>query len=321
MTEPVTDHKVYDILPDGTASAVTFSENMPVAPAGAIRWVHLRNSAQTVKWLVDNLPPPAAHAMTIEQSRPRAVPYEGGTILILRGVNLNPGADREDMVGIRAWLEPNLIVTVYRRPLMAVADLQNDVARGAGPHTPGDFARALSYKLTERMEPVITDLSDKADALEDLAVSSDGNPVRSDIADLRREAILLRRYIAPQKDALNRLSSDVTNVISESNRLDLREAADRVTRMVEELDAVRERCAVLNDQLLDQRAEEMNRNMFILSVIAAVFLPLGFLTGLLGVNVGGIPGADNNYAFLVLCIIMVLVGIGILAIFRKLKWL
>lgn len=319
MTSP--DPVICDINTSGEVNDVAFADPLAEQASDTLRWIHMMNSEQTTKWLQENLPAIAAQALTAEQSRPRVAEYAGGIVLILRGVNLNPGADPEDMVGVRVWMEENRIVTICRRGLMAIGDIRGEIERGVGPRTPGEFARALAYRMTERMEPIITDLADRADALEDLAVDEDKNPSRSDIAELRREAIMLRRYIAPQKDALNRLSTDRSEIITEAVRLDLREAADRVTRIVEELDAVRERCAVLNDQLVDQRAEEMNRNMFLLSIVAAIFLPLGFLTGLLGVNVGGIPGADNGYAFTVLCLLMAAIGVGIVALFRKLKWL
>ena len=130
--------------------------------------------------------------------------------------------------------------------------------------------------------------------------------------------IVLRRYIGPQREALARLASEGFS-FSDDVKSSLRETVDRITRLIEEMDAVRERCSVLNDQLADVRAEEMNRNMMVLSVVAAIFLPLGLITGLLGVNIGGIPGTENPFAFL--CIFMVAMGVAITVFFRKLKWI
>lgn len=313
---------VLDLYQDGRAETVTFEAIEKASKPDAFRWLHIHfENSQAVDWLHAELPSLICQTLLLEQTRPRTTHYAEGILIILRGVNLNPGANPEDMVSIRLWIDEGRVISVFRRELLAVTNLRADIDRGAGPRTAGDFTRALSYKLTENMEPVVTDLADMADELEDLAVREDVNPSRSDIANLRRQAIVLRRYFAPQKDALNRLSSETNDLISESNRMDLREAADRVTRLVEDLDAVRERCAVLNDQLVDQRAEEMNRNMFLLSIVAAIFLPLGFMTGLLGVNVGGIPGAEYPYAFWVLCVGMSMIGLGIVALFHKMKWL
>ena len=68
-------------------------------------------------------------------------------------------------------------------------------------------------------------------------------------------------------------------------------------------------------------SEQMNNRMYVLSIAAAIFLPLGFLTGLLGVNLGGIPGADNTVAFWVFVVIIVLVVVLMAVLFRWKRWL
>ena len=80
------------------------------------------------------------------------------------------------------------------------------------------------------------------------------------------------------------------------------------------LDAIRDRAQVVQDQVMDTRAEQMNKQMLLLSVVAAIFLPLGFITGLLGINVGGMPGADNPAAFWI-------VSGGILVLSAVLIWI
>jgi zinc transporter len=106
--------------------------------------------------------------------------------------------------------------------------------------------------------------------------------------------------------------------LAERDRSRLREAAERVTRLGEELDAIRDRAQVVHDQIMDERAEKMNRNMLILSVVTAVFLPLGLVTGLLGINVGGIPGEQSEFAFLVVCGLLVMLAALQIYIVRRL---
>ena len=98
------------------------------------------------------------------------------------------------------------------------------------------------------------------------------------------------------------------------------EAHYNITRFVEELDSFRERSQVISDEVTNILTERLNENMYALSVVAAIFLPLGFLTGLLGINIGGIPGVENPQAFLVFCgMLALLVGLQVL-IFRKMRW-
>jgi zinc transporter len=116
--------------------------------------------------------------------------------------------------------------------------------------------------------------------------------------------------MAPQREALGALSTAPSAFLSDTDRLKLREISDRITRYLEDLDALRERAGVTNDELSTRLAETMNQRMYILSVVAAVFLPLGLITGLLGVNVGGIPGTNNDWSFALLTLLLIGLGGG-----------
>ena len=126
--------------------------------------------------------------------------------------------------------------------------------------------------------------------------------------------------MAPQREAINQLRMSDVTWLNDNHEHHLVEAYNHVSRYVEDLDAIRERAQIVKDELANILSDKLNKNMYILSVIAAVFLPLGFLTGLLGVNVGGIPGSDNHYAFAVFCVILMVIVIMQVAIFKKLKW-
>ena len=86
-------------------------------------------------------------------------------------------------------------------------------------------------------------------------------------------------------------------------------------------DSARDRAAVSQDELNSRLSEQMNHTMYVLSIVAAVFLPLGLFTGLLGINVGGIPGTEDPWAFLIVCVLLVVIAIGLLVVFRRKRWI
>jgi len=263
-------------------------------------------------------------ALTAPETRPRCTvmrtSHGDGAVINLRGVNLHEGAVPEDMISVRIWLEADRVISTWRRPLLAIQDLMDGMERGTGPVSPGDFAAKLALRLADRAEPVVATLNETVDGLEE-AVLGDATPngLRGQLADVRRTAILLRRYMFPQRDALSTLAIEDLDWLSERDRSKLREATDRITRLAEELDAIRERAAVVQDQLVERRAEAMNRSMLILAVVAAVFLPLGLLTGLLCINVGGMPGAETKWAFWAVCGLLLLTTAFNLWLYRRLK--
>lgn len=287
-------------------------------------WVHLQLGGTNVEsWLRERsgLPAVAAEALLYEETRPRCTPVASGLLINLRGVNLNPGSDPEDMVSIRIYADENRVVTVRRRRLMAVQDIRDRLAAGSGPVNVAEFLMDLASQLLDRMGPVIAELDDAIDHLEDRVLSETQASLRGDLWRLRREAIALRRYVAPQRDALARLVTERVGWIEADQGQRLREVADRVTRYVEDLDAARERAAIIQDELTTRLSEQMNRNMYVLSVIAGIFLPLTVITGLLGINVAGIPGEKWPWAFSAVTAGLVVLGLVEYLLFKRLKWI
>lgn len=286
-------------------------------------WVHLdRTVDRTRSWLAEEsgLDPLVCDALMAEDTRPRVAHFESGLIVILRGVNLNPGADPEDMVSIRLWIDNERVISLRLRRLMAVEDIRKRLAAGRGPAGPSDLLVDLARGLVERTAPVVDDFEDLADELEDTVVEVSSRELRSQVAALRRKVIALRRHLAPQREVMAVLMNERTEWLDDLHRLRLREVADRIIRHVEDLDAVRDRAAVVQDELTGRLGEQMNRNMYVLSIVAGIFLPLGLLTGLLGINVGGIPGANTPWAFAAVCFLLVAFGVGEIWILRRLRW-
>lgn len=293
-------------------------------PSDGPLWVHLDYTGRAAReWLqnTSGLDPVIVEALTAEETRPRSLVHKGGMLVILRGVNLNPGDDLEDMVSLRFWIDSDRIVTLRHRRVMAIDELRQDVEAGSGPVNSGGFLEDLADRLVLRMGTVISDVDDAVDALEDKVISEQTYELRQKIADIRRAAISMRRYLAPQRDVMARLHSEKVDWLNETDRMRLREIADRTTRFVEDLDAIRDRATVTQEELNGRLAEQMNKTMYILSIVAGIFLPLGLLTGLLGINVGGIPGTENHWAFTIFCVLLLIVAVGQVLLFKLKKWM
>jgi zinc transporter len=291
---------------------------------GGPTWLHFDYSADEARsWILEEsgLDPIVAEALLANETRPRVVPSGDGLLVILRGVNLNPGADPEDMVSIRLWIERSRVISLRRYHLMAVDDLKQALARGSGPARAGDLLVALCAGLVARVGGVLEELDDEVDALEEEVLGAESHELRPKLAGLRRRAIAIRRYLAPQREALARLLSERVSWLEEVERSRLREIADRTTRYIEDLDSARDRAAVTQEELNSRLAEGMNQKMYVVALVAAVFLPLGLLTGLLGINVGGIPGTDNNLAFAIVCLFLVGVAAVQVWALRRRHWL
>ncbi len=291
-------------------------------PGDGVLWVHLSRAAeQAQNWVREHsgFDQFGAGMLLEEDSRPRVTAHDGALFVNLRGVNLNPGENPEDMVALRMCIESRRVVTSRTRKLMAVQEVRDNLAQGLGPKDAGEILVDLAAGLVERMGPIVSDLDDKVSDLEDKLIDTGLSEVRAVLGSLRRQAIALRRYLAPQRDVMARLQTERTSLLEETERYHCREIADRVTRYVEDLDAVRERAAVIQEEVQSQLSDRLNANMYLLSVVASIFLPLGFITGLFGINVGGMPGVDSDSAFTVVTVSLVVLVLIQIWVFRKKK--
>jgi zinc transporter len=309
---------------DGGGEALDWDGIAAWQPDRGVLWVHLDYAAAVSgAWLEQQagLDPVVHDALVDKDPRPRALAIGDALLLIARGINLNQGAQPEDMVSVRCWVEGRRIISLRHRPLRAVMAIATAVRAGSGPRGPAEL---ISQLIESVLEPVVTcvdNLDDSAAHIEEVALTAGAPELRAGIADLRRRAIALRRFIGPQREAFARLAALQVTWLDDGARARLREAADRLTRTVEELDAARDRAAVTHEELAGRLSEVSNQRLYVLSLITAVFLPLGFLTSLLGVNVGGVPGRDVSWGFWVLCALFTAAIAIQLWLFRRLRWL
>lgn len=309
----------FDIA-DGIARNVR--EDWPTIVGNAeYRWLHLDLNTENIEsWTQEHLPDIAARALRQSETRPRCERLGDGLMLNLRAVNLNPESNPEDMVSLRLWVNQSCIVSARVRKVWAMDVMREAAVSGAAPKTVGRFLVELAHGLTSRIETVSLGLEEQTDELEECV--SDGRHLQTEkLGSLRQAVIKLRRFLNPQREAISALAA-LDNWIIEPDELALlRETANRTRRIVEELDAIRDRLSALQDHIEADRAHALSRNSYVLSIVAAIFLPLGFLTGLFGVNVSGMPGTAEPMAFWILTGVSIASGVALFLIFKFAKWL
>lgn len=293
-------------------------------PSEGVLWVHLDYEHPGSRaWLTreSGVDLVGCAALLADDPRPRVLSLADSLLLILREINENMGAQPEDMVSIRMWIEPSRIVTLRHRRIAAAKEQWEALAAGRGPLGPADFVVKMSESILGLIGRLADTIEDTVDELEDLALAERRDELRSRLAHVRRQAIALRRYVVPQRDALTRLQAESVPWLPGDGRVRLREAADRMTRVIEQLDAARERAAVTQEELASHTAELISRRLYVLSLVAAIFLPLSLVADLFGSAVGGIPLRDTPYGLLILIgALAALSGLQIW-LFRKLGWL
>lgn len=308
-----------DVTPDGEIVWLDDATVLTPVPDGHWRWIHLDRSHSKAEELLAALgfSSLAIRALNTEQTRPRSWHIDDFTMVVLRGVNLNPEVN-EELISVRIAARDNMVVSSRRYRIMAVQDQREALLAGGGPRGSAELILAIIQGLSDRLstrEDEINEALDRMEALEKLSLDD-----QVELRTLRRRVNLMRRYVRPQYQAVSGLQILDPDWFADDIRQQLGERTNEVLRLVEDLDLMNERAELLYQQIRAESEARQARNTYVLSLVAAVFVPLGFLTGLLGVNVGGIPGADSTSAFTIVVLAMAGLVAVELAIMKILKW-
>ncbi len=287
-------------------------------------WLHFDVSQQDaedrIKEAAPNLDDTIIHALCAEDTRPRIEDYDKEYLIILRGANLNPDAEAEDMVSLRIWTDGNHVISAQRRRVFAVQKLIDKLEAQDKPVKASEIIVSLTVNIIENLDAPIDHLMEEVDELEYTLAEVANLKQRHMLIELRQRVLALRRYLLPLRLAVTTLKDIAAGWLGTRAIRRLREAHDSLTRHLEDLDAARERLQFQQEELMAEISDRLNRNMYTLSIVAAIFLPLGFLTGLFGINVGGMPGTELPFAFWIVTGGCALIAIGQLIYFRVKGW-
>lgn len=255
------------------------------------------------------IPNDVIEALLERNPTPRCEVREEGVLLVLRSVTLLTTALPEELHTIRIWTDRKRVITVQRHPVAAVADVEDLIRRGFVPETPGGLLTELAERLIDRLDILIETMIREVDELEDAALGPEWTRMSGSVAKLRLRALALRRAVAPQREALSTLLIERPGwLLRERDRRDLRDTGNQVARMLDDLNGIRERAALIDDQLEIRRSADTNRNMLLLTMVTVGLAPLNLLSSMFGMNVGGIPGADLPGAFGWMAVAFALIG-------------
>ena len=290
--------------------------------ADELVWVHLTTTAEEAqRWLADaaQLSPYVVDALTATETRPRCEQFDKGALVNLRGRSDEELSSSDPLASVRIWAIKGRVFSVTAAHLIATDAVETMVQAGE-VRDPGDLIAAYATAITSDLDPVVAELGDSLDDCEERLSAEDIFQLRGGVSKVRVRAIGYRRFLQPQRAALEKLAALPGDWLEADDRLHLSAAADRAARMAEELESIRERSGVMHDTLSDLRAEQLDQRSLVIAVVALVFLPLTFITGFYGMNVKGLPGADAPHAAEWITGACVAIAVGITGWFVRRHW-
>ena len=287
-------------------------------------WIHLQRDVEGLSdWLqrATGMSEPTAELLVSHDNRPRSFREGKNTLVaILRGINFNPSEDPEDMVSMQLWSDGRRVITLRGAPMQTPRHVMNEIDAGTGPVDAGRLISDLVEVMIVRMNRSIVEMNGHIDQLEDIADTENPEVLLSRIASIRRYCLGLKRHMSPQHEALEKIAHDSPPWFEDHDCREIAESIDRLKRYLDDIDISKESALVLQDELRARALARSESVSYKLTMVAGIFLPLTFLTGLLGINVGGMPGVDDWRAFWIVVVLCTLLLIAMLYLFRRWKW-
>lgn len=286
-------------------------------------WIHVNLSTEPGRqWILRHSGLPAQLASTLldRNEEVGSQVLGSGCLIVLEDRLREFDADAQDLSGLHLWLEPKRLITARWRPLAATDRLRFRLDVGAAPRTAAALFMALLEESIADMEGIGRKIRRRFDVLEDSVLDDAVDGIAGELGSIRRDAIKLRRRGMPLRMLLARLQNALPAWVKDDEGERFEPLLAHVERAISDLQECVEQSRLLHDEFAARSAERSSRNLYILSVLSAIMLPLNLITGLFGMNVAGLPGLHDGAAFWWVLAGMIVFTIAVLGWFKRKRW-
>ena len=202
---------------------------------------------------------------------------------------------------------PRLVVSAHVRPWRSIDQLREAVQSGHVIRSPIEILARLFRDQASVLVDIVRKSKKQVGPMEQQLLATRISVSRSELGSLRRMLVRLQRLLAPEPAAFFRLLNRPPNWITEDELQNLQQSAEKFSTSISDAAALVERVKQLQEELSALVSEQTNRTLFVLTIVTVLALPINLVAGLFGMNVGGIPLAQERYGFfLVVCPLVLL---------------
>jgi zinc transporter len=240
-------------------------------------------------------------------------------IVVINDVTYDFSYDVSQIATLSMCVQRNCVISARLHPLRSVDRLRVAVKAGEKFESPVSLLVHLLRDQADVLQQIEREAASRVDGIEDTLLSGRMNTKRSTLGALRRVFVRLRRLLAPEPGTLFRLLNRPPDWFEEDDAQELRAATEEFSAVLSDLAALQERTKLLQEEIVAHTTEQTNRSVFLLTIATVVALPINIIAGLLGMNVGGIPLAQEPNGFwIILSVVAIFTGFaGWFAFFKQ----
>ena len=282
-------------------------------------WLHLNLVDTRVRrWLESaGLPDDVREVFLDSTPRTHGQGLPEGVLLVLSDMHHDFKGDPEAMGALCLYVDQHRVITGRRHPLMSVDRLRRTLPANADVRTSADLLEEILQTLADSFANLVAKLGDDVDDAEDSILAGHLHDQGGKLGRMRRTLARLRRNVRANRAALASVLSHLPSWCDADFRHRLHQAVERVDAVGQDIELVQERTRLLQEEIGGRLGEATNRNLFVLSMMTATLLPVTLITGIFGMNVGGLPWLDSSSGFAWVTGIMVTAVILVLLLLRR----
>jgi zinc transporter len=264
-------------------------------------WLHFNlTDARARRWLVESsFLPNALKEVLEEHSEGRRIEavQDAGLLLVAGDFTYEDESDPSEVAPIWCFASARLLITTRLHPLKSSDDLRQQMRAGLRASSGLELLSLLLDLRTARIKRLAAEMVDQLDHIEDQILAGNIELQREQLGRARRLCARLRRQFSPERSDMSRFMHRHGDGFAENDRESLHASIDSLALAIEEIAELYERAKLLQEELASRLAENTNRNLYALSILTAVLLPMTLVTGIFGMNVAGLPGMSGATSF------------------------
>jgi len=270
------------------------------------------------------------HPLTVEDCRenrhyPKIEEFEGYIYFIVHGVTADTSPDRFNTIELDGFLGHNYVITYHHEMFRSINNVKQllHTTPVACQRGPAFLLHQILDQVVDFYSPVLDDFDERIDRLEEniFTLKSPSNEILSEIMDLKRSVLRLRRISGKQMDILHRMSRGEFSLIPDDMRPFYRDVYDHLVRVVDLSENYRDLISGSLEAYLSVVSNRLNEIMKVLTIFSVIMLPLTFIAGIYGMNFDNMPELHSRYGYYTVWIIMIAVAVGMLLFFKRRGWI
>ena len=271
------------------------------------------------------------HPLTVEDCRenrhyPKIEEFPGYLYFIVHGVHADTSPDRFNTIELDGFLGKNYVITYHHNTFRSINNVKQLLRTSPilCRRGPAFLCHQILDQIVDYYSPVLDDFDDRIDQLESsiFTLKQPNNEILSQIMELKRGVLRLRRISVKQMDVILRMSrGEFADLIPEDMRPFYRDVHDHLTRVVDLAENYRDLLSGALEAYLSVVSNRLNEIMKVLTIFSAVMLPLTFIAGVYGMNFDNMPELHSRYGYYATWTLMILVAVTMLLFFWRRGWI